>query len=68
MWYRPIEALKFGLTYAYENTDFLQKLNNPTLALLPQPRWRTQAQGQPSAGAKNVGESHRIQFVAYMFF
>ena len=30
LWYRPIEALKFGLQYAYERSDFLQKLNNPT--------------------------------------
>ena len=29
LWYRPIEAIKFGLTYAYERTDYLQKLNNP---------------------------------------
>ncbi len=29
LWYRPIEALKFGLTYAYETTYYLQKLNNP---------------------------------------
>ena len=29
LWYRPIEALKFGLQYSYERTDFLQKLNNP---------------------------------------
>ena len=24
LWYRPVEALKFGLNYAYERTDFLQ--------------------------------------------
>ncbi len=62
LWYRPVEALKFGLTYAYERSDFLQKINNPT----------TVAAGvfvpQDSRGATNVGESHRIQFVAFMFF
>ncbi len=58
LWYRPIESLKFGLQYAYERTDFLQKLNNPTAAGIP----------PASNGATNVGESHRIQFVAMMFF
>jgi hypothetical protein len=61
LWYRPIEAIKFGLTYAYERTDFLQKLNNPQVGAIG-------AQGQPSAGASNTGESHRLQFVAFMFF
>ncbi len=31
LWYRPIEALKFGLQYSYERTDFLQKANDPTV-------------------------------------
>ncbi|MFI5331101.1 MAG: hypothetical protein ACHQ2F_08715 [Desulfobaccales bacterium] len=62
LWYRPIEAFKFGLTYAFENTYYFQKLNNPQIAA------SGQTAGQPSAGAKNLGESHRIQFVAYMFF
>jgi hypothetical protein len=62
MWYRPIEAIKFGLTYAYERTNYLQKLNNPQVGAAGQ------GQGQPSAGSKDVGESHRIQFVAFMFF
>jgi hypothetical protein len=58
VWYRPIEALKFGLQYSYERTDFLQNLNNPTAAGIP----------PASAGATNVGEAHRVQFVAQMFF
>ena len=67
LWYRPIEALKFGLQYSYERTDFLQKLNNPVniTGVAPAP---AQAQGQPSFGAKDFGESHRIQFVGIMFF
>jgi len=69
LWYRPIEAFKFGLTYAYERSDFLQKTNNPTVAAgaagaVPP----AQTQGQPNAGAKDFGESHRLQFVAYMYF
>ncbi len=58
---RPIEAFKFGLQYAYTRTDWLQKQNNPN-----NPGF-VQAQGQPSAGAKDIGEAHRVEFVAYMF-
>ena len=52
LWYRPVEALKFGLNYAYERTDFLQN---------------TMPAGQES-GKTNVGQSQRLEFVAYMFF
>ena len=62
LYYRPIQALKFGLTYAYETTSYVQKLNNPQNATL------NVNGGQNSAGAKDIGESHRIQFVAYMYF
>ncbi|MFI5331102.1 MAG: hypothetical protein ACHQ2F_08720 [Desulfobaccales bacterium] len=62
LWYRPIEAIKFGLQYSYERTGFLQKLDNPQVGAAGQ------TQGQPAAGAKDVGESHRIQFVGIMFF
>jgi hypothetical protein len=69
LWYRPIEALKFGLQYSYERTDFLQKLNNPQVPnLAVGPNVPNQTQGQPSAGAKDFGESHRVQFVGIMFF
>ena len=61
LWYRPIEAIKFGLQYSYGRTDYFQKLNNPQIGAVG-------AQGQPSAGATNVGEAHRVEFVAFMFF
>ncbi|MCL4500266.1 MAG: hypothetical protein M1438_00230 [Deltaproteobacteria bacterium] len=59
LWYRPIQALRFGLQYAYQRADFLQKTNNPTIA---------GGAVQNSQGATNVGESHRLQFVAFMYF
>ena len=49
LWYRPIEALKFGLNYAYESTYFLQNTVVTTTNT-------------------NKGESHRLEFCAYMFF
>jgi hypothetical protein len=63
LWYRPIEAIKFGLQYSYTRTDWLQKLNNPSVGTASQAN-----SPQPNAGAKDVGEAHRIQFVAFMFF
>ena len=62
LWYRPIQALKFGLQYSYGRTDYFQKLNNPTAANL------NVLGGQMSAGATDFGEAHRVQFVAFMFF
>ncbi len=62
LWYRPIESFKFGLQYSYTRTDWLQKVNNPQVGA------GTQTNGQPNAGARDVGEAHRIQFVAFMFF
>ena len=61
LWYRPVEALKFGVGYAYERSDYFQKVNNPNFTALPHG-------GQFGNGSKDVGESHRIEFVAYMFF
>ncbi len=70
LYYRPISAIKFGLTYAYERTDYLQGVNNPQTTTFTSATGvgGAQTQGQPSSGSKTSGESHRIQFVAYMFF
>jgi len=70
LWYRPIEAIKFGLQYSYSRSIYLQKIDNPQIVgAVPGPGGLpAQAQGQPAAGAKDVGESHRVQFVAQMFF
>jgi len=61
LYYRPIAAMKFGLQYAYARTDWLQKVNNPQSPAIG-------AQGQGASGATNVGESHRVEFGAWLFF
>ena len=56
LWYRPIEALKFGLQYSYVRTDFVQNLNNPprlAAAGLPQPNTRRHERGR--------SPSHRVR-------
>jgi len=61
LFYRPIESMKFGLQYAYERCDYMQKLNNPSSTAIG-------AQGQASSGGTNLGEAHRVEFGAWLFF
>lgn len=54
LWYRPIQAFKFGLQYAYNRTIYFQNLRSGTAAT-------------PS-NVTNLGEAHRVQFVGLFFF
>lgn len=64
LWFRPITAIKFGLQYAYSRTDWLQKLPSPSA------QWTSSSILPISSGnnVKDVGESHRIQFVGFFYF
>jgi hypothetical protein len=53
LWYRPIQALKFGVEYTYVRTDYFQK--------------RTNGLGGASASS-DVGENHRLMFGGFFFF
>jgi hypothetical protein len=57
LWYRPIQALKFGLQYVYSRTNWFQVAGpNATAA---------------AAGQNNFsqfGDAHRVEFVGYFFF
>ncbi|MDP3183571.1 MAG: hypothetical protein Q8M54_12255, partial [Desulfobaccales bacterium] len=69
LWYRPIQALKFGLQYSYEMTTYFQRTqsagalgigtNNPGAVVLTAP-------GGPSI--TNLGENHRIMFAGFFYF
>jgi hypothetical protein len=52
LWYRPIQALKFGVQYAFARTDWFQRTNVPA----------------GSNNLTNAGDEHRVQFVGYFFF
>ena len=57
LWYRPIQALKFGVQYSYNRTDYFMKAG-PTPTKTP-------------ADYQNItdkGEAHRIEFVGLFFF
>ncbi|MHB9072239.1 MAG: hypothetical protein ACYC6G_01810 [Desulfobaccales bacterium] len=51
LWYRPVIAFKFGLEYAYSRTDWFQKLSTGAVGL----------------NVQDVGDGHRIQFVAFFY-
>jgi hypothetical protein len=52
LWYRPIQAFKFGLQYAYNRTNWIQNVGQTT----------------SQANMANIGEAHRVEFVGLFFF
>jgi hypothetical protein len=58
LWYRPIQALKFGLEYTYTRTDYFQSggANVATIG------------AAPTGTITNLGENHRVMFGGYFFF
>jgi len=52
IYFRPIEAIKFGLQYSYGRTEYLYNTANPVTG----------------GRFTNIGEAHRIEFAAYYYF
>jgi hypothetical protein len=52
LWYRPIQALKFGLQYTYATSNWFQRTDVPAT----------------SNNLDNAGNEHRVEFVGYFFF
>jgi hypothetical protein len=64
LWYRPIQAIKFGLQYSWARADYFQKIGPADSAKaggfnLPQPA---------SYPYSDNGSEHRVEFVGYFFF
>jgi hypothetical protein len=57
LWYRPITAIKFGLQYSWQRTDWFQVTSQtgPNLAPI-------------GANTSRTGNAHRVQFGAFFFF
>jgi len=53
LWYRPIQALKFGLEYTYARTDYFQIRGNTAAGV---------------AHPTNLGENHRMMFCGFLYF
>jgi len=60
LWYRPIQALKFGLEYTYVRTDYFQQAGANVNA----------ASGgvAPTGTPTSLGENHRVLFCGFLFF
>jgi hypothetical protein len=63
LWYRPIQAIKFGLEYAYGYTSWFQN----TTATATGTSAPTAFTASPF-NAGNVGNAHRVEFVGFFYF
>jgi len=52
LWYRPIQAFKFGLQYSWQRTAWLQVTST----------------GAAGANTSNVGNASRVEFVGFFYF
>ncbi len=67
LWYQPIKALKFGLQYTYQRTQYFQKTtiqtaaNGGITANVP-------VVGNPSGKMTDTGDAHTFMFGGFFFF
>jgi hypothetical protein len=52
LWYRPIQAIKFGLQYSYTAANYFQILTTPAA----------------SPNSTRFGDNHRVEFVGFFYF
>ncbi len=52
LWYRPIQAIKFGLQYSYMACNYLQMTTVPGA----------------TANSTRYGDNHRVEFVGFFYF
>jgi len=52
LWYRPIQAIKFGLQYSYLAAHYYQNNTTPNL----------------TNNSSNFGDNHRVEFVGFFYF
>jgi hypothetical protein len=62
LWYRPIQAIKFGLQYSYLAAHYFQQNTNPQTAFAPG------TAGSGGANSSNFGDNHRVEFVGFFYF
>jgi hypothetical protein len=63
LWYRPIQAIKFGLQYSYVAATYFQYLT-PANAPLPAPGFNA----VNNVNRSNFGDEHRVEFVGFFYF
>jgi hypothetical protein len=58
LWYRPVQALKFGLMYSYVYSNYFQKA----------PGSAGTGPTSPTGNLSNTGNEHRVEFVGIFYF
>jgi hypothetical protein len=53
LWYRPIQAIKFGLQYSYMAAHYFQMNTTPVAS---------------NINSTNFGDNHRVEFVGFFYF
>jgi hypothetical protein len=62
LWYRPIQAIKFGLQYSYACATYFQYLN---ATLNPPPAGFAATN---NVNRSHFGDDHRVEFVGFFYF
>ncbi len=62
LWYRPIQAIKFGLEYAYGQTTWFQSTGSFAAG------GTATAFNATPVNTSNVGNAHRVEFVGFFYF
>ena len=63
LWYRPIQAIKFGLQYEYTAATYFQYLTPTTNAAPPAGFNATN-----NVNRSHFGDDHRVEFVGFFYF
>ena len=63
LWYRPIQAIKFGLQYSYTAATYFQYDSHGT----PGGYLRHTAAAN-NVNRSNFGDDHRVEFVGFFYF
>jgi hypothetical protein len=64
LWYRPIQALKFGVEYTYVRSLFFQKAQSA----IATPAGAIPLIAPNGQRVEDLGENHRVMFAGYFFF
>jgi hypothetical protein len=63
LWYRPIQAIKFGLQYSYAAATYFQYLNATNNPAPP-----AGFVGASNVNRSNFADNHRVEFVGFFYF
>jgi hypothetical protein len=59
LWFRPIQAIKFGLSYAYTQDHYIQRAGyNAAGAFV----------NAPASGNSRIADDHRVEFAGFFYF